>query len=65
MDRTFAVVILGGGVIGNSIAYVPTAEPGFSGSIAVIERDPNHGASSAPLSMSATRQQFGNTWPDR
>lgn len=59
MDRTFDVVIVGGGVIGSSIAYFLSADPGFDGSVAVVERDPNYLASSSSLSTSAIRQQFG------
>lgn len=58
MDRTFDVVIVGGGVIGSSIAYFLSADPAFRGSIAVIERDPKYLSSSSSLSTSAIRQQF-------
>ena len=60
MDRTFDVVIVGGGVIGSSIAYFLSADPGFNGTIAVVERDPRYLASSSSLSTSAIRQQFGS-----
>lgn len=59
MDRTFDVVIIGGGVIGSSIAYFLSVHPGFGGSIAIVERDPSYVASSSSLSTSAIRQQFG------
>jgi FAD-dependent oxidoreductase domain-containing protein 1 len=61
MDQTVDVVIIGGGVIGSSIAYFLSADCGFSGSIAVIERDPSYLASSSSLSTSAIRQQFGTS----
>ncbi len=61
MDRTFDVVIVGGGVIGSSIAYFLSADPAFKGTIAVIEKDPNYLASSSSLSTSAIRQQFGTS----
>jgi len=59
MDRTYDVVIVGGGVIGSSVAYHLSANPDFTGRIAVIERDPAYTASSSSLSTSAIRQQFG------
>ncbi len=52
------VVIIGGGVIGSSIAYHLTANPDFNGHVAVIERDPTYAAASSSLSASGIRQQF-------
>ena len=59
MHSSYDVVIIGGGVIGSSIAYHLSANPDFTGRIAVIERDPTYTASSSSLSTSAIRQQFG------
>jgi len=51
------VVIVGGGVIGSSIAYHLLAmAPGTS--VRVIERDPSYRAASSALSASSIRQQF-------
>ena len=58
MQHFYDVVIIGGGVIGSSVAYHLSADPGFTGRIAVIERDPTYAASSSSLSTSAIRQQF-------
>ena len=55
----FDVVIVGGGVIGSSVAYHLTAHAGFGGRVAVIERDPTYAGASSSLSTSAIRQQFG------
>ncbi len=57
MKHSYDVVIIGGGVVGSSIAYHLSANSAFSGRVAVIERDPTYAASS--LSTSAIRQQFG------
>lgn len=58
MDRSFDVVIIGGGVVGSAIAYFLTANPDFAGTVAVVERDPTYAASSSSLSASSIRQQF-------
>ncbi len=58
MQRSYDVVIIGGGVIGSSVAYHLSANPGFTGRIAVVERDPTYAAASSSLSTSAIRQQF-------
>jgi glycine/D-amino acid oxidase-like deaminating enzyme len=52
------VVIIGGGVIGSSIAYHLTANPQFGGSVVVIERDPSYARASSALSASSIRVQF-------
>lgn len=53
---TFDIVIVGGGVIGSSIAF-HLAEAGTS-SVLVIERDPSYARASSALSASSIRQQF-------
>jgi len=51
------VVIVGGGVIGSSIAYfLRLADPTVG--VTVIERDPTYGRSSSALSAASIRQQF-------
>ncbi|MDE2791218.1 MAG: FAD-binding oxidoreductase [Paracoccaceae bacterium] len=54
------VVIVGGAVIGSSIAYWLSEDPDFNGSILVIERDSSYEFSSTALSTSAIRQQYSN-----
>ena len=58
MQCTYDVVVIGGGVIGSSVAYHLSANPDFNGRIAVVERDSTYAASSSSLSTSAIRQQF-------
>lgn len=58
MQPSYDVVIIGGGVIGSSVAYHLSAHPDFTGRVAVVERDPTYAASSSSLSTSAIRQQF-------
>lgn len=51
------VVIVGGGVIGSSIAYfLRLSDPTVS--VTVIERDPSYARSSSALSAASIRQQF-------
>lgn len=52
------VVIVGGGVIGSSVAYHLASMPDFVGSIVVIERDPTYTRASSALSASSIRVQF-------
>jgi sarcosine oxidase len=52
------VVIIGGGVIGSSIATWLGADPGFDGTVMVIERDRTYARASTPLSAGGIRQQF-------
>lgn len=57
-DLSFDVVIVGGGVIGAAIAYFLKDVEGFSGSVALIERDPTFRTAATTLSCSSIRQQF-------
>jgi FAD-dependent oxidoreductase domain-containing protein 1 len=52
------VVVVGGGVVGSSVAFFLASHPRFSGEIVVVERDPTYRRASSALSASAIRQQF-------
>lgn len=54
---TSDVVIVGGSVVGSSVAW-HLREEGFTGRILVIERDPSYRRASAALAMGGIRQQF-------
>jgi len=58
-EKSYDVVIVGGGIIGSSIAYFLTRNPDFAGTVAVIERDPSYAIASSSLSSSGMRQQYG------
>jgi len=52
------VVIIGGGAVGSAIACFVLGDPGFTGTVKVIERDPTYTRASSALSASSIRQQF-------
>ena len=58
--RTFDVVIVGGAVMGSSIACHLALDPDFSGSVLVIEKDPSYRACASALSAASIRQQFSD-----
>ncbi len=60
MNPRYDVVIVGGAVIGSSIAYFLTANPDFDGSVLVVERDPTYARASTSLSAASIRTQFSN-----
>jgi glycine/D-amino acid oxidase-like deaminating enzyme len=60
MKAHYDVVIIGGAVIGSSVAYFLAANPDFTGSVLVVERDPTYRFASTSLSSSSIRTQFSN-----
>jgi glycine/D-amino acid oxidase-like deaminating enzyme len=57
MAQTAEVVIIGGGIIGASIAY-HLLQDGLTGRILVIERDSTYARAATPMSMGGVRQQY-------
>jgi len=57
---SYDVVIVGGAVMGSSIAWALSASGGFDGSVLVVERDPTYSQASTTHTNSCMRQQFSN-----
>ena len=60
LNEHYDVVIVGGAMMGSSAAWWLSREPGFDGSVLVIERDPSYEHSSTSATNSCVRQQFSN-----
>jgi FAD-dependent oxidoreductase domain-containing protein 1 len=58
MPDTYDVVIVGGAVMGSSVAYHLLSAGAFGGRVAVIEKDPTYRRSASALSAASIRQQF-------
>ena len=58
MAQSADVVLIGGGIIGASIAY-HLRQDGFSGRILVIERDTTYARAATPMSLGGIRQLYG------
>lgn len=54
------VLIAGGGIMGSATAYFLAANPSFSGSITVVEKDPAYQDCSTTRSVGSIRQQFSS-----
>ena len=58
MQRTYDVIIIGGGIIGSATAYFLSANKDFDGTVLVVERDLTYTQNSTSLSVGGIRQQF-------
>jgi len=55
---SYDVVIVGGAMMGSSVAWFLSDNPDFTGSVLVVERDPSYENSSTAHTNSCIRQQF-------
>ena len=58
MTYSYDVVIVGGAIMGSSVAFFLSRNPDFGGTILVVERDPSYVNSSTACTNSCMRQQF-------
>ena len=59
MPTTADVVIVGGGIVGASVAYHLRAD-GFTGRVLVVDPDLTHARAATPASMGGVRTQYGH-----
>src|SRR5262245_11109074 len=57
MTKSADIIIIGGGVIGSSIAF-NLLQDGFDGRVSVMERDSSYQFASSALALGGVRQQF-------
>ena len=57
-QKLYDVVIIGGAMLGSSVAWFLTDNPDFKGSVLVVERDPTYEFAATSLTNSCIRQQF-------
>lgn len=57
---SYDVIIIGGAIMGSSVAWFLTENPDFNGSVLVIERDPTYRNAATTLTCSCIRQQFSH-----
>ena len=57
---SYDVVIIGGAVMGSSVAWFLAANGDFDGSVLVVERDPSYEFTSTARTNSCMRQQYSN-----
>jgi glycine/D-amino acid oxidase-like deaminating enzyme len=59
--KSYDVILIGGAMYGSSIAWWLSRNPGFDGSILVVERDLSFEFTSTSHTNSCIRQQFSNS----
>ena len=57
---SYDIVIVGGAMLGSSVAWFLASNPDFGGSILVVERDPTYEFTSTAHTNSCMRQQFSS-----
>jgi glycine/D-amino acid oxidase-like deaminating enzyme len=57
---TYDVVIIGGAIMGSSLAWFLSSNPDFGGTVLVVERDPTYAHAATSLTNSCIRQQFSS-----
>ena len=58
--NSYDVVIVGGAIVGSSVAWFLSTNPDFDGSVLVVEKDPFYERCSTTHTNNCMRQQFSN-----
>jgi glycine/D-amino acid oxidase-like deaminating enzyme len=56
--KSYDVIVIGGAMMGSSVAWFLSQNPDFKGSVLVVERDPTYEYAATSLTNSSIRQQF-------
>jgi len=59
-SESYDAVVVGGAMMGSSVAWFLAANPGFDGRVLVVERDPSYANCSTAHTNSCMRQQFSS-----
>lgn len=59
-SASYDVVIIGGAMMGSSVAWWLTRNPDFNGTLLVVEQDPTYAFTATSRTNSCIRQQFSN-----
>lgn len=60
MSQAYDVVVVGGAVMGSSVACHLAADPAFQGRVLVLEQDPSYQGCASALSAASIRQQYSS-----
>ena len=58
--KAYDVIIIGGAMMGSSVAWFLSVNPDFDGSVLVVERDLSYSTAATALSVSGIRHQYSN-----
>ncbi len=58
--KSYDVIIIGGAIMGSSVAWFLSANRDFTGSVLVVERDLSYSTAATALSVSGIRHQYSN-----
>jgi len=60
LHNSYDVIVIGGAIMGSSVAWFLSANRGFTGRVLVVERDLGYSTAATALSVSGIRHQYSN-----